>query len=81
MMGFGFGSMGWLSMLIFWVVIIALAVWMLGKLFPQVADTPPPQPRGRREDSVGPALEVLEQRYARGEITKSEYEAIRRDLQ
>ena len=80
MMGFGFGSMGWLSMLVFWVVIIALAVWVLGKLFPRVADTPPSQLTGQQEDPTGPALKVLEQRYARGEITKSEYEAMRRDL-
>ncbi len=80
MMGFGFGSMGWLSMLVFWVVIIALAVWVLGKIFPQVADTPPSQPRGRRNAAPESPLEILEQRYARGEISRNEYEAMRRDL-
>ncbi len=50
MMGFGFGSMGWLSMLVFWVVIIALAVWILSKLFPGVTETPTSQPESRQED-------------------------------
>jgi len=50
MMGVGFGGMGWLSMLVFWVVIIALAVWILSKLFPGVTDRPASQPGSRQED-------------------------------
>jgi len=80
MMGFGFGGMGWLSMLVFWVVIIALAVWVLGKLFPRVADTPPAQPTSRRNAAPESPLEILDQRYARGEISRRDYEAMRRDL-
>lgn len=80
MMGFGFGGIGWLSMLVFWVAIIALAVWVLGKLFPRVADTPPPQTASRRNAAPESPLEILDQRYARGEISRREYEAMRRDL-
>lgn len=65
--GWGIGMMA--MMFIFWVVfIIGLVVairWLLGK------------GRERPPDS---ALEILRQRYARGEINKEEYEAKRKDL-
>jgi len=67
-------------MLVFWVVIIALAVWVLGKLFPRVADTPPSRSAGRRNATPESPLEILDQRYARGEIPRNEYEAMRHDL-
>jgi putative membrane protein len=63
----GFGMM--LLMLLFWVlVIVGLVIgirWLLG------------QGKESRSDS---ALEVLRQRYARGEINKEEFEARKRDL-
>jgi len=63
----GFGMM--LLMLLFWVlVIVGLVIglrWLVG------------QGKESRSDS---ALEVLRQRYARGEINKEEFEAKKRDL-
>ncbi|HEY3304202.1 MAG TPA: SHOCT domain-containing protein [Candidatus Binatia bacterium] len=63
----GFGMM--LLMLLFWVlVIVGLVIgirWLLG------------QGKESRSDS---ALEILRQRYARGEINKEEFEAKRKDL-
>jgi len=56
-------------MLLFWVlVIVGLVIglrWLVG------------QGKESRSDS---ALEVLRQRYARGEINKEEFEAKKRDL-
>ena len=80
MMGFGFGGFGLIFMLVFWVGIIALAVWLLGNLFPRATSAPPPQAVVRGNGSSESALEVLKQRYARGEITKAEYEEMRREL-
>jgi putative membrane protein len=58
-----------LLMLLFWVlVIVGLVIgirWLVG------------QGKESRSDS---ALEVLRQRYARGEINKEEFEAKKRDL-
>jgi putative membrane protein len=63
----GLGMM--LMMLVFWGLVIAgivLGIRWLARL----GD-------GRRSDS---ALEILRQRYARGEINREEFEAKKRDL-
>ena len=76
-----FGGIGLIFMVIFWIVIIALAVWVLGRLFPGVASASSPQPPVRHSVPPQSALEIARQRYARGEISKAEYEEIRRDLE
>jgi putative membrane protein len=57
-------------MLVFWgVVIVGIVVairWFVGQRNP-----PPP---------VDAALDILRQRYARGDISKEEFEAKKRDL-
>ena len=63
----GFGMM--IMMILFWGLIIVAVVlgirWMIG------------QGKESRSDA---ALEILRQRYARGEINKEEFESKRRDL-
>lgn len=73
------GMMGGLGMVAFWVLVIALVVWAVQSLAGN---------RGRQQPPAGPAggerpsaLEILQARYARGEVSREEYEAIRRDLQ
>jgi len=63
----GIGMM--LIMLLFWVLVITGLVLGIRWLVHQV--------KGPRLDS---ALEILRQRYARGEINKEEFEAKKRDL-
>ena len=69
--GWGMGF-GWLFMLLFWGLIIlgiaALAKWLWTSTAAGAA-----KPKT--------ALEILQERYARGEIDREEYERIRRDLQ
>jgi putative membrane protein len=75
MMGFGFGIFGLLFMLLFWGGLIALAVWLVRLLFPGQAQSQPP--------TSGPELsirEILDRRYARGEITREQYELTKQDL-
>ncbi|MHB1131555.1 MAG: SHOCT domain-containing protein [Chloroflexota bacterium] len=73
--GSGFGMWGGLVMLAFWALLIGgmtlLGVWLLRQWSPAGQS---PEPRGGR------ALEILKERYARGEITRDEYEQMRRDL-
>ena len=72
MMG-GFG-IGWL-MPILWIVIIGLIVWAVIYLVRGVGRT-------GSQDSIkqSSALEILKDRYARGEIGKEEFEEKRKDL-
>lgn len=76
MMGMGFG-VGFILMLVFWILIIGLAIILLSMLFPRVHDPS----KSRDGDSFESALDILKQRYARGEITETEYKKIKRELQ
>lgn len=80
MMSGGFG-MGWgngwtgfamIPMFLWWALIIALVVFLVKWLV------------SRRDESkrapASRALQILEERYARGEIRKDEFDAMRRDL-
>jgi putative membrane protein len=75
MMGFGF-----ILMLVFWVAIIALVAWLFSGLFHQAKGASLPLSTARSNDSPESPLDILKRRYARGEISKAEYEEMRRDL-
>lgn len=72
--GFGWGSgFGWVFMILFWVLvivgIIALVKWLAGAT--GSAGAPPAKT----------ARQILDERYARGEIEREEYERKKRDLE
>ena len=72
-MGMGFGLAGMFFMLVFWGLLIFGAVWMARSLFGNTA--PPPgssNPESPRQ--------ILDQRYARGEITREQYEIMKEDI-
>ncbi|HEB63976.1 MAG TPA: SHOCT domain-containing protein [Chloroflexi bacterium] len=71
--GMGFGGIGLIFMLLFWGGLIFGGVWLVRSLF----SAAPSSPAGPRQPS---AREVLDQRYARGEISRDEYERIKRDI-
>ncbi|GAB4577372.1 MAG: hypothetical protein Fur0022_01030 [Anaerolineales bacterium] len=74
MTGFGFmGFFGLILMVLFWGGLIALAVWLVKALFSSGRANYPPAGNNPRE--------ILDQRYARGEINREEYELMKRDLQ
>lgn len=70
--GGGYGYFGMLPTLFFWLLIIAGVV-----LLARWAMTGGNSGRGGPGES---ALDILEKRYARGEIDKEEFEAKKRDL-
>ena len=64
MMGFG--------MLLFWIVLIGLAVFLVRELFKT-------NQTGATNQSLS-ACHILEQRYARGEINQEQYLLMMKDL-
>lgn len=78
MMGWGgFGIVGWVTMLAFWFLLI-LGVVALIRYLSGVGKTrdedKPASPAGRSP------LEILKERYARGEMNKKEFEEMKKDL-
>jgi len=64
-------------MMVFWLVVLAGLVWLAWRAWGRGQPGGPPGPWTREDD----ALEILKRRYARGEISKEEYEERRRDLE
>ena len=84
MMDYGFHSMNVLAMLgmvIFWVLVVASGIWLLRRLFPESAHTVSSYPGTQYRAPVDRVLEILRERYTRGEITRAEYDEIRHTLE
>jgi len=72
MMGWGMG-LGLLVMIVIWGGLIALGVWLVRGLFPRIS-----QPL-----AVGQGLsarDILDRRFARGEISPEEYDAMKQTI-
>jgi putative membrane protein len=78
MWGYGFGW-GWFMMAfggVLWIAILVILVWALIRWLERKARVPGPS------GSASPsALEILRQRYARGEIDTATFEQMRERLQ
>ncbi len=74
-LGMGFGVFGLVLMILFWGGLIALAVWLVRGLFPSVNQ--PPSPLGEQNLD---AREILDRRFARGEISREEYDLMRETI-
>jgi len=68
----GFGGMwfGW----IFWIIIVVAVVWAVIQFSSRNQQNPP----GNKP--VESPMDILKKRYARGEITKEEFERMKKDL-
>ena len=72
---FGHGGFGWVGMIImavFWAVVIGLIIWGVVRM-------------GRRGccmpyEHDERALDIARERYAKGEISKEQFEQIKKDL-
>jgi putative membrane protein len=88
-MWYHYGEFNWawligmgLFMILFWGGLVVLGAWVFravaGGNAPRNANRPGDEAQSR--PSGERALEILKERYARGEITREEYEKIRDDL-
>jgi putative membrane protein len=68
-MGWGWIGLGMVHMLLFWVLVI-LGILVLGR---RLAGGP-------RNELLARAIDILKARYAKGEITREEFEQIKRDI-
>ena len=66
MMGFGGGIM----MLVVWIAVIIFIVWIVKEI----------NGKNKNSKSNGNALDILKERYAKGEINKQEFEEKKKDL-
>ena len=62
----------WGGMLVFWVVLIVLAVWLVRSLF---------NSEGKQgKDAGSTTKQILEERFARGEITQEQYFTLLKEI-
>ncbi len=71
----GVGILGLVFMILFWGAISAGAIYLVRGLFPTATG---PERSGQKQGST--AREVLDQRYALGEIDRESYELMKQDL-
>jgi putative membrane protein len=73
MPGWGFMGIGFILMILFWVIVIGLIIWGTRHFRTQ---------NNMHNLSMGgkTPLEIAKERYARGEITKEQFEQLKKDL-
>ena len=82
MWGYGFGW-GWLLMsfgMVLWIALLVVLVWALIRWLTSKTSTPMPPVTGTPPSGPS-ALEILRQRYARGEIDTATFEQMRERLE
>lgn len=76
MMGSGYGMFGGIGMILFWVVLIVVVVLAVRG----IAGGRPSPSASQLPQTGSSALDILKERYAKGEISKEEYEERRNTL-
>ena len=76
MHGFGFGIGGFIGMVLVWILLIVGAVWLIKQIFSGSSNRPGNSPGAEER-----AIDILDKRYARGDIDREEYERMKNDLQ
>lgn len=75
MWGYGYGIIGDMLMFILWILVIGAIVYFVMRHHGTVGQCMPGTKSGNS------ALDILKERYAKGEINKEEFEEKKKDLQ
>lgn len=73
--GWGMGGAGWVLMLVVWVLLVAVIVWGVTRLLPGSATR-----HADRPNRVETPEEILDRRFASGEIDAETYRTARDEL-
>ena len=65
---FGYWGFGFIILILFWGLIIWLVVWLIMKFI-------------KSQQKSESALDILKKRFAKGEITKKEFDEMKKGLQ
>jgi putative membrane protein len=77
MMGdWGMGWFGMIMMLLFCVLVIAGIIFLIQRLVGSTGSTN----RSSNDRTDSKAIDILEERYAKGEISHDEFEAMKKDI-
>lgn len=66
------GPLGMLITLLFWGLVIGMVIWLFQLIFTKSS--------GHTVTTTDNSLNILNERYARGEISKDEFQRIKKDL-
>lgn len=78
MYGWEMGGYGIFSMIVFWIIIFIAVIYFIRLLIRNTQRGGPPDDRS--QGGSGKAIDILKERYARGEIDKAEFEEKKKDL-
>jgi putative membrane protein len=71
--GYGMGFFGWIMMVLFWGAVICLVVWLVNQ-------NKNSNNHINNQSERKTPQEILKERYAKGEITKKDFDEIKRNL-
>lgn len=63
---YGMGYFGWIWMVLFWGAVIWFIVWLVRQ--------------GHEPQHNDSAMDILKQRYAKGEISKKEFDEMKKEM-
>lgn len=72
---FGHTLFGGFFMIIVWVAVIFFVVWVVRELSTGSRNS------GGRTDGGKAALDILKERYAKGELTKEQFESMKKEIE
>lgn len=78
--GYGMGAGGWIAMAIFWIAVITLIVWSVSRFSSTggggPTDSTPPPRGGALNGSTGTVEDILDRRFAAGELDEDTYRSM-----